>query len=100
MSIDGPENICRHDDEVEGRARRDQLDDVGRGIEVNDEVMAGGAFELRADFAERAGHRTARNDLEFGGLQVSHGRHDQRKAQHRGDSERKPFHGIPVDRHA
>src|ERR1700716_695961 len=74
------ENIDRHHSQVEWCTRCGLLDQVGSGIEVNDELMAGGALELRAKFVQRTGHGAASQNLQFSGLKISHRRHDQRKA--------------------
>jgi len=57
--------------------------------------MAGGTLELCAEFSHRACHRTSRQDIEFGGLQI--GRRQKREAEHRrGCGERRLLHDIPL----
>ena len=53
------EDIDGHHGEVERRARGGLLDQVGGGIEVNDELVAGGALELRAEFVQPPGRGAA-----------------------------------------
>ena len=57
-----------HHDHIERCARIDPRDDVGGGVEMADEPVAGRLFELRRDRIDRGGHRPADDRLEFGGL--------------------------------
>jgi hypothetical protein len=50
------ENVDGNDTKIERRVRGGLLDQAGCGIEMNDELVTGGALELRAEFAQRAGH--------------------------------------------
>jgi len=47
-------HIDRNDRKVEGAAGRRHLDQLRRGAEANDELMAGGALELRSELPQRA----------------------------------------------
>ena len=60
------EHLARRDREVERLATGDELDQLRRGAELKDDFVAGGALELRAELAQRAGDAAARQRLELG----------------------------------
>src|SRR5665213_3704567 len=48
---------------------------------MNRQLMAGDAFELRAEFIQHSGHRAAGQYLEFGGLNFANRRQNQRQPE-------------------
>jgi hypothetical protein len=58
---------------IEGIARGRQFDQIGGGIEVNIELVAGGTLELRTEFRQHAPERTAREHLQLGGVKLTRG---------------------------
>ena|SRR5438105_3181291 len=67
----------------ERAAGRDQLDQLGNGTGVKDELVAGGLLKLHGQLAQWRGHGTPREDLHFGSLHVGERRHEEAKDQGR-----------------
>src|SRR5262249_8020902 len=87
------EHIDGNDTDIERRIRCDQLDQVGRGIEMNAELVAAVALELSLELVQRAGDRAAGQHLELSGLRGGDRRRDKRDAQYRdGCSQDGRFH--------
>ena len=90
-----PEHLPRNDGEVEWATGRREADQLGGGAEADDELVAGGALELRSEVPHRPGDAAAGEDLELGSPQAAGRRQDKRHAQERaGHAARKSVHAA------
>src|SRR5262249_33204609 len=65
--------LARRDGEVERLAAHGELDQLRRGAELEGDLVARGALELRGELARPAGDAAARQRLEFGSLRGDDG---------------------------
>jgi len=87
-------HVDRHDAEIEGGARGRQLDQLGRAGKAEDELVAGGALEARAQLLQARRHRAARQHRELGRPRGGWRQH-HREGEH-GGGERSVVHwGTP-----